>query len=179
MTNSSEIQYSFGLRLGEREFHIGGDKIFVETQMEKWLTLFAGQLPTELMTPGFSQASRPIVGNSGATTGGGDVGGAAPQRKLPTLAEFIKNKEPKEIADVILVVGLYFERFQQKNLFTRTDLMQTVFNRLAKSETEVQQALTDLVNRQFLSDSATMGSSEMSYSLTFSGEQVVKEGFNR
>lgn len=178
MTNSSEIQYSFGLRLGEREFHIGGDKIFVETQMEKWLTLFSNQLPPELLTPGFTQPSRPMVGNSGAVSGGSEAS-APPQRRLPTLAEFIKNKEPKEIVDVILVVGLYFERFQQKNMFTRTDLMQTVFNRLAKDETEVQQSLTDLVNRQFLSEAATMGSSEMSYSLTFSGEQVVKDGFNR
>lgn len=167
MTNS-DVQFSFGLRLGEREFHVAGDKIFVETQMEKWLTLFANQLPPELSGQGSSQpVSRP-----GADT-------STQQRRLPTLGEFIKTKEPKEVSDVILVVGLYFERFQQKNLFTRSDLMQTIFNRLGKDETEVQQALTDLVNKSFLSDMATMGSSEMSYSLTFSGEQVVKEGFNR
>jgi hypothetical protein len=166
MTNNSDIQYSFGLRLGEREFHVGGDKLFVELQMEKWLSLFSNQLPPELSGASNAQpAARPD--------------GAATQRRLPTLGEFIKTKEPKEIPDVILVVGLYFERFQQKNLFTRTDLMQTVFNRLSKNETDVQMALTDLVNKQFLGESATMGSSEMSYSLTFSGEQVVKEGFNR
>ncbi|HEY9842450.1 MAG: hypothetical protein ACAI44_30640 [Candidatus Sericytochromatia bacterium] len=165
MTN--EVQFSFGLRIGDREFHVGGDKIFVETQMEKWLSLFANQLPAELSTPNGPQpVSRPDVQASGP-------------RRLPTLGEFIKTKEPKEISDVILVVGLYLERFQQKNLFTRTDLMQTIFGRLSKDETEVQQALTDLVNKQFLTETATMGSSEMSYSLTFSGEQVVKEGFTR
>ena len=165
MTN--EVQFSFGLRIGDREFHVGGDKIFVETQMEKWLSLFANQLPAELSTPNGPQpVSRP------------DAQAAGP-RRLPTLGEFIKTKEPKEISDVILVVGLYLERFQQKNLFTRTDLMQTIFGRLSKDETEVQQALTDLVNKQFLTETATMGSSEMSYSLTFSGEQVVKEGFTR
>ncbi|PKL80452.1 MAG: hypothetical protein CVV27_00345 [Candidatus Melainabacteria bacterium HGW-Melainabacteria-1] len=165
MTNS-DVQFSFGLRLGEREFHVGGDKIFVETQMEKWLTLFASQLPPELLNAGGNHpSSRPDAQ-------------ASNQRRLPTLGEFIKTKEPKEISDVILVVGLYFERFQQKNLFTRTDLMNTIFNRLSKDETDVQQALTELVNKTFLTESATMGSTEMSYSLTFSGEQVVKEGFN-
>lgn len=164
MTN--DVQFSFGLRLGEREFHVAGDKVFVETQMEKWLTLFANQLPPELSGSTSQPVSRPGTE-------------AAGQRRLPTLGEFIKTKEPKEIADVILVVGLYMERFQQKNLFTRTDLMQTIFSRLGKEETEVQQALTELVNKSFLSDMATMGSSEMSYSLTFSGEQVVKEGFSR
>lgn len=165
MTNS-DIQYQFALKIGEKEFSVGGDKIFVETQMEKWLSLFANQLPSELSNTGSQPASRP----SAEVTG---------PRKVPTLVEFLKTKEPKEIPDVILVVGLYFERFQNKNLFTRTDLMQTIFNRLSKNETEVQAALTELVNKQFLNDSATMGSSEMSYSLTFTGEQVVKEGFSR
>lgn len=168
MTNHPDIQYRFGLKIGEKEFHAAGDKIWVETQMEKWLNLFQNQLSPELLGNAGASASRPA-----------DAGSAPQQRKLPTLGEFLQTKGCKEIPDVILVVGLYFERFQQKNLFTRTDLMQTIFNRISKNETEVQQALVDLVNRQLLSETATMGSSEMSYSLTFTGEQMVKEGFNR
>ncbi|MGV3522871.1 MAG: hypothetical protein ACO1RX_01530 [Candidatus Sericytochromatia bacterium] len=164
MTNG-DMQYHFGLRMGDRELQLGGDKIFVETQMEKWLSLFAGSLPADLIPTERHSASRPDAN--------------AAQRRLPTLGEFIKTKEPREITDMVLVVGLYMERFQQKNLFTRTELMSTVFNKLGKNETEVQQALTELVNKQFLSDTMTMGASEMSYSLTFTGEQVVKEGFNR
>ncbi|MBF2055595.1 MAG: hypothetical protein IGS03_19255 [Candidatus Sericytochromatia bacterium] len=166
MTN--EVQYQFGLRIGDKEIQLGGDKIFVETQMEKWLQLFAKDLPADLQ-PG---------GNIPAATRA-EAGAAPAQRRPPTLVEFIKTKEPKEITDMILVIGLYMERFQQKNLFTRTDLWQTqIFHRLGKSEEEVQQALVDLVNKQLLADSETMGASELSYALTFTGEQVVKEGFN-
>ncbi|PIQ25518.1 hypothetical protein COW36_20960 [bacterium (Candidatus Blackallbacteria) CG17_big_fil_post_rev_8_21_14_2_50_48_46] len=169
---SDEIQYLFGLKIKDKEIQLGGDRIFVETQMEKWLKIFAGELPADLMPSGHTPAApsaRAADMNSGA----------ANARKLPTLAEFLKTKEPKEISDAILVVGLYMERFQQKNLFTRWDLMQTLFNRMGKSEEDVQQALTFLVNQQFLSETQTMGSSDLSYSLTFSGEQVVKEGFQR
>lgn len=172
---NEDMQYRFGLKIKDKEIYLGGDRIFVETQMEKWLKIFAGDLPAELMpsshSPTAPSARVADFAASGAQTSSG--------RKLPTLAEFIKTKEPKEITDVILVVGLYMERFQQKNLFTRWDLMQTIFNRIGKSDEEVQQALTALVNQQFLSETQTMGSSEMSYSLTFSGEQVVKEGFSR
>ena len=168
MTNHPDIQYRFGLKIGEKGFHVAGDKIWVETQMEKWLNLFQHQLSPELLGTSNQPAGRPV-----------DPGAAPQQRKLPTLGEFLQTKGCKEIPDVILVVGLYFERFQQKNLFTRSDLMQTIFNRISKDETEVQQALVDLVNRQLLGESATMGSSEMSYSLTFTGEQLVKEGFTR
>lgn len=168
MTN--EVQYQFGLKIGDREIHLGGDKIFVETQMEKWLQLFAKDLPTEL---------RENTHNNQAATRA-EAGAAPNQRKPPTLVEFIKTKEPKEISDMILVIGLYMERFQQKNMFTRTELWNTqIFYRLGKSEEEVQQALVELVNKQLLADAETMGASELSYALTFSGEQVVKEGFNR
>lgn len=166
MTN--EVQYQFGLRIGDKEIQLGGDKIFVETQMEKWLQLFAKDLPAELQPAGHTHAATRA-----------EAGAAPTQRRPPTLVEFIKTKEPKEISDMILVIGLYMERFQQKNLFTRTDLWQTqIFTRLGKSEEELQQALVDLVNKQLLADSATMGSAELSYSLTFTGEQLVKEGFN-
>jgi len=168
MTN--EVQYQFGLKIGDKEIHLGGDKIFVETQMDKWLSLFGNELPPDLQAngPGNHPTSRT------------EAGAAPSQRRPPTLVEFIKTKEPKEMIDMILVIGLYMERFEKKNLFTRTDLWKTnIFSRLGKTEEELQQALVDLVNKSLLADSATMGSSEMSYSLTFTGEQVVKEGFNR
>lgn len=172
---AEDMQYQFGLKIKDKEIYLGGDRIFVETQMEKWLKIFAGDLPAELMPSGHSPTA-PSARVADMTSSGASAPGG---RKLPTLAEFIKTKEPKEIADVILVVGLYMERFQQKNMFTRWDLMQAIFNRIGKSEEEVQQALTTLVNQQFLSETQTLGSNEISYSLTFSGEQVVKEGFNR
>ena len=79
---------------------------------------------------------------------------------------------------MILVIGLYLERFKQMNLFNRTDLMNTqIFERLGKTETDVQQSLNRLVEQQMLSESAPMGSKEMSYSITFTGEQVLKDGF--
>jgi hypothetical protein len=169
-----DIQYRFGLKIRDKEIQIGGDRIFVETQMEKWLQIFAGELPAELM-PTAHVPSAPSARAADAAT----PAQAPASRRLPTLAEFIKTKEPKEISDVVLVVGLYLERFQQKNMFTRTDLMQTIFHRIGKNEEEVQQAMAHLVTQQFLMETQTMGSNEPSYSLTFSGEQVVKEGFNR
>lgn len=173
---NDNMQYVFGLKIKDKEIHFGGDRIFVETQVEKWLQIFAGDLPANLMpnvdhAPSAPSARVADIASATQAPAGG--------RRLPTLAEFIKTKEPKEIADVVLVVGLYMERFQQKNLFTRWDLMQTIFNRIGKEEADVQQALTQLVNQQFLSETQTMGSTDLSYSLTFSGEQVVKEGFSR
>lgn len=172
MTNPN-IQYSFGLKIGDRELQLGGDKIFVETQMEKWLALFEGKIPASVLhdyVPNPAAAPAPRVpGHSGTVQS---------QRKLPSIAEFIKTKGPKEISDMVLVIGLYMERFQQKNLFTRSELMQTqIFAKLGKTEEDVQKTLVELVDKNMLSETATMGSSEMGYSLTFSGEQVVKEGF--
>ncbi len=162
---SESVQYQFGLKIGDKEIHLGGDKIFVETQMEKWLQLFQQQLPEELRGEGdHNDAPQGKL--------------AAPKRQLPTLAEFIKTKGPREITDMILVIGLYLERFKQKDLFNRTDLLNTqIFERLGKSEVEVQQALNRLVENQMLSESAPMGSKELSYSITFTGEQALKNGF--
>lgn len=163
---SDSVQYQFGLKIGNKEIHLGGDKVFVETQMEKWLQLFQQELPAELQGDGAESGSAPQ----------GKL--AAPQRAIPSLAEFIKTKSPKEITDMILVIGLYLERFKQMNLFNRTDLMNTqIFERLGKTETDVQQSLNRLVEQQMLSESAPMGSKEMSYSITFTGEQVLKDGF--
>lgn len=177
MTN--DVPYHFGLKIKDREIQIGGDKIFVETQVEKWLKLFAHELPPELMPRGdgtsIFESSSPA-----ARTGppAAPVATSAAGRKLPTLVEFIKTKGPKEVGDMILVIGLYLERFKQQNMFTRSDLMLTqIFARLGKTEEDVQAALVELTNKTFLVESATMGSTEMSYSLTFTGEQVVKEGF--
>lgn len=167
MTNNDHVQYEFGLKIGQKELHLGGDKIFVETQMEKWLRIFEGQLSDEML-------NEYAPSRSGSGSAGSD---SAASRRLPTLGEFVKTKGPKEIPDMILVVGLYLERFQQKTVFTRTDLMNTIFNRLGKSEEEVQTYLVELVNKSMLNDTQTMGASELSYSLTFSGEQVVKAGF--
>lgn len=175
MTNqNSSVQYQFGLKIGQKELHLGGDKIFVETQMEKWLRIFEGQLSDDMIGDSYNPSAP-----AGSHPTSRPDAPAAGQRRLPTLGEFFKTKEPKEISDMILVVGLYMERFQQKNLFTRSDLMNTVFNRLGRSEEEVQQVLVELVNKTMLTETATMGSSEMSYSLTFTGEQVVKDGFSR
>ncbi len=166
---SDSVQYQFGLKIGDKEIHLGGDKIFVETQMEKWLQLFGKDLPADL------QAEAVADDTSGAAT---QVKLSAPQRAIPSLAEFIKTKSPKELTDMILVIGLYLERFKQMNLFNRTDLMNTqIFERLGKTETDVQQSLNRLVEQQMLSESAPMGSKEMSYSITFTGEQVLKDGF--
>ncbi len=162
---SDSIQYQFGLKIGNKEIHLGGDQVFVETQMEKWLQLFQQELPPELQSE---------------SEGGNNTPGkmAAPQRALPTLPEFIKTKGPKEITDMILVIGLYLERFKQMNLFSRSDLLETqIFERLGKSETDVQQALNRLVGLNMLTESAPMGSKEMSYSITFTGEQTLKDGF--
>lgn len=162
---SDSIQYQFGLKIGNKEIHLGGDQVFVETQMEKWLQLFQQELPPELQSE---------------SEGGNNASGkmAAPQRALPTLPEFIKTKGPKEITDMILVIGLYLERFKQMNLFSRSDLLETqIFERLGKSETDVQQALNRLVGLNMLTESAPMGSKEMSYSITFTGEQALKDGF--
>ncbi len=163
---SDSVQYQFGLKIGNKEIHLGGDKVFVETQMEKWLQLFQQELPAELQGDGAESGSAPQ----------GKL--AAPQRAIPSLAEFIKTKSPKEITDMILVIGLYLERFKQMNLFSRTDLMDTqIFERLGKSETDVQQGLNRLVGLNMLGESAPMGSKEMSYSITFTGEQALKDGF--
>lgn len=175
MTN--EVPYHFGLRIRDREIQIGGDKIFVETQAEKWLQIFANDLPPDLLGTG----TESVFANSNPAARPQSAAAAPPpSRRMPTLGDFIKTKEPKEIGDMVLVIGLYLERFKQMTMFTRSDLMNTqIFQRLGKSEEEVQSSLVELVNKTFLNDSATMGSSEMSYSLTFTGEQVVKEGFNR
>jgi tRNA isopentenyl-2-thiomethyl-A-37 hydroxylase MiaE len=165
MTNQSQV-YSFGLRLRDKEFNVSGDRDFVESYVERWLQLFGEELP-ETLQP-----------NRIPTRSGGNTAEAPVARKLPTLEEFIKTKEPKTISDAILVTGLYLERFQQKNLFNRTDLMQALFSRLNKSEEDVQVQLDELVSQQFLSQSSTMGSALPVYSLTFSGEQAVKDGFN-
>lgn len=163
---SDSVQYQFGLKIGNKEIHLGGDKVFVETQMEKWLQLFQQELPSELQGDTENAGSEPQ----------GKL--APPQRALPTLPEFIKTKGPKEITDMILVIGLYLERFKQMNLFSRTDLLETqIFERLGKSETDVQQALNRLVGLNMLSESAPMGSKEMSYSISFTGEQALKDGF--
>lgn len=163
---SDSIQYQFGLKIGNKEIHLGGDQVFVETQMEKWLQLFQQELPAELQSDN-DNARGPNQGKL-----------AAPQRALPTLPEFIKTKGPKEITDMILVIGLYLERFKQMNLFSRSDLLETqIFERLGKSETDVQQALNRLVGLNMLTESAPMGSKEMSYSITFTGEQALKDGF--
>lgn len=164
---SDSTQYQFGLKIGNKEIHLGGDQVFVETQMEKWLQLFQQELPTALQGDG---------NNTNSSSGQGKL--AAPQRALPTLPEFIKTKGPKEITDMILVIGLYLERFKQKDLFSRSDLLETqIFERLGKSDTDVQQALSRLVSQNMLTESAPMGSKEMSYSITFTGEQALKEGF--
>ena len=163
---SDSVQYQFGLKIGNKEIHLGGDKVFVETQMEKWLQLFQQELPSELQSDTENDGSEPQ----------GKL--AAPQRALPNLPEFIKTKSPKEITDMILVIGLYLERFKQMNLFSRTDLLETqIFERLGKNETDVQQALNRLVGLNMLTESAPMGSKEMSYSITFTGEQALKDGF--
>lgn len=177
MTN--DVPYHFGLKIKDKEIQIGGDKIFVETQVEKWLKLFAQELPPELLPAGdgtsIFESSSPAARVASASASGP---AASTGRKLPTLGEFIKTKGPKEIGDMILVIGLYLERFKQKNLFSRSDLMLTqIFARLGKTEEDVQASLVELVNKTFLTETATMGSAEMSYSLTFTGEQVVKEGF--
>ena len=165
MTNS--IQFSFGLRMGETEFQVAGDKEFVERETTRWLQLFKGKLPAELDPEAIP--SRPqSQGNAVKQTSG---------RRLPTLGEFIKTKGPKEIDDMILVVGLYMERFQQKQMFKIKDLMDSIFTRLNRSEEEVSNHLAELVEKSMLSETETMGSTEPSYSLTFSGEQMVKEGF--
>ena len=169
-----DIQYRFGLKIRDKEIQIGGDRIFVETQMEKWLQIFAGELPAELI-PTAHAPSAPSARAAEAAA----PAQSPPGRRLPTLAEFIKTKEPKEISDLVLVVGLYLERFEQKNMFTRSDLMQKIFQRIGKSEEEVQKSCIYLLEHQFLVETQTMGSTEPCYSLTFSGEQVVKEGFNR
>ncbi len=171
MTNNEHVQYEFGLKIGQKELHLGGDKIFVETQMEKWLQIFEGQLSDEILNDYAPSRSGGSSNSDSSDSSGG--------RRLPSLGEFVKTKGPKEIPDMILVVGLYMERFQQKAVFTRTDLMDTIFNRLSKTEEEVQVHLVELVNKSLLNDTQTMGATELSYSLTFSGEQIVKAGFSR
>jgi len=176
MTN--DVPYHFGLKIKDKEIQIGGDKIFVETQVEKWLKLFAQELPPELLPVGDGTSIFESSSPAARVAAPSASGNASAGRKLPTLVEFIKTKGPKEVGDMILVIGLYLERFKQQNLFSRSDLMLTqIFARLGKTEEDVQASLVELVNKTFLTETATMGSSEMSYSLTFTGEQVVKEGF--
>lgn len=164
---SKDMQYSFGLRMGDREFHVAGDKDYVERESVKWLKLFKGKLPQEL-DPEAIPSRDNNDGNMAQQTQG---------RKLPSLGEFIKTKAPKEIPDMILVVGLYMERFQQKQMFKKSDLMDAIFNRLNRTDDEVKSHLDELVQKSFLSETETMGSSEPSYALTFTGEQIVKAGF--
>lgn len=160
----TDTQYSFSLQIKDKSIQIGGDKAFVETQMDKWLQLFNDELP-EALKPAQSSSS-PDQTNAAQRT-----------RRPPSMSEFIKTKEPKTIEDILLVTGLYMERFQQKVYFTCSDLMEAVFNG-RKSQEEVKAALDQLVEQQYLSTTEPMGLNELGYSLTFTGEQVVKDGFD-
>lgn len=159
--------YSFSLRIDNTEFSVGGDKEFVEANIQKWLTLFKDKLPENLL-------------------GKSDVKGEAKEassdhhhRSKVTLPEFIKLKAPKNFSDLLLTVFFYYERYEgMENTGVGVGTVKLFVNKLAHhpSDEEIETLLNQLLDDKFLQ---LMPGTEYSpkYQVTFSGEQCVKAGF--
>lgn len=168
MENSAN--YSFSLRVDQIEFSVGGDKEFVETNIKKWLALFKDKLPSELVsvTPSLSAN----YSDSNQTQ--------QHVRTKTSIGDFIKLKAPKSFPDFFITVLFYHERYEGMEN-TGVPIKQ-VIDFVARfpnhpSEQEVELIVSQLVSDGFIQ---MMEGSENypRYQVTFSGEQLVKQGFN-
>lgn len=168
MENS--VNYSFSLRVDQIEFSVGGDKEFVETNIKKWLTLFRDKLPTELISaaPSEIKHSEP----------------QQPQqhhvRTKTSIGDFIKLKTPKSFPDFFITVLFYHERYE--GMENSGVPIKQVIDFVARFPNHPSDQEVDLIVSQLVSDGFIQiieGSENYPrYQVTFSGEQLVKQGFN-
>lgn len=160
-----ETNYLFSLKMDGTEFKVGGDKEFVESQMEKWLTLFKDKLPDELLGKKQERAAAPAA--------------QGPYRSKTTLPDFIKLKGPKNYNDLVLTVFFFYEKYEGME---NTGVgFRTVYDFVSKlpnhpSEEELNNVVGQLLEQNFIQQ---MPGTEESpkYQVTFPGEQCVKQGF--
>ena len=163
------IQYSFNLKIENKEFGIAGDKEFVEHHVNKWLALFGTDLPPELRPDNFEAVKQPPMLDQ-------------IQTKLPkqTILEFMKSKAPKSVADHIVSVSYYIERYMGQTYFVLKDIMEVWFDKIAEklniTEADIKEGLAKLIEQSYLQQNDLADGSQK-YNLTFSGEQYVKSGF--
>lgn len=167
MENS--LNYSFSLRVDQVEFSVGGDKEFVETNMKKWLALFKDKLPSELVSGDRSEIHHAEQQPHQSTT-----------RSKTSIGDFIKLKAPKSFSDFFITVLFYHERYEGMEN-TGVPIKQ-VIDFVARfpnhpSDQEVEGIVSQLVSDGFIQ---MMDGSENypRYQVTFSGEQLVKQGFS-
>ena len=166
MENS--VNYSFSLKMEQIEFSVGGDKEFVETNMKKWLTLFKDKLPSDLLPENKSEHENHEIKNT------------VSRGKL-SIGDFIKMKTPKNFQDLLLVVFFYYERYEGMEntgvpLRTVSDFVSKLPNH--PSEEDLNGIVTQLATDFFIQ---MMDGTENypKYQVTFTGEQLVKQGFNQ
>lgn len=161
MENSN---YSFSLRIDNAEFSVGGDKEFVESNIKKWLALFKDKLPSELL--GEEEHHEEVK--------------QQPHRGKVSLTDFIKNKSPKTFEDLVITILFYYEKYEGfENIGVSPVQVKLFLDKLSSKPTDEELAIIfeKLSDDKYIE---LMAGSEMNpkYQVTFTGEQLVKVGFN-
>lgn len=156
--------YHFSLKVDNVEFSVGGDKEFVESYMDKWLVLFKDKIPSDLIGKNEEnkEEAKPIV-----------------RGKMP-LTDFIKLKAPKSYKDVVLTVLFYNERYEgMENTGVPAKIVYDFFAKIPNNPGN--EALDELISELLTENSIEImkGTEENpKYQVTFTGEQIVKQGFS-
>jgi len=155
--------YHFSLKVDNIEFSVGGDKEFVESYMSKWLILFKDKIPSELI--GNQQEVKEEVR---PTT-----------RGKMSLTDFIKLKSPKNYKDLVLTILFYNERYEgMENTGVPAKTVYDFFTRIPNNpgNETIDSLISDLLSEKFIE--VMKGTEENpKYQVTFTGEQLVKQGF--
>jgi hypothetical protein len=155
--------YHFSLKVDNIEFSVGGDKEFVESYMSKWLILFKDKIPSELI--GNQQEVKEEVR---PTT-----------RGKMSLTDFIKLKSPKNYKDLVLTILFYNERYEgMENTGVPAKIVYDFFARIPNNpgNETIDSLISDLLSEKFIE--VMKGTEENpKYQVTFTGEQLVKQGF--
>jgi hypothetical protein len=157
--------YHFSLKVDNIEFSVGGDKEFVESYIDKWLILFKDKIPSNLIGDEKEENKeevKPIV------------------RGKMSLTDFIKLKAPKSYKDVVLTVFFYNERYEgMENTGVPAKIIYDFFAKLHNNPGN--EVLNELISELLTENSIEMikGTEENpKYQVTFTGEQIVKQGFS-
>ncbi len=154
--------YLFSLKVEGTEFSVGGDKEFVESYMNKWLVLFKDKIPNDLIGEKQENNNTPQQQSRG---------------KL-SIGDFIKMKSPKTPSDLALTLFFYNERYEgMENTGVGLRQIQDIFNKVTNNSQDVSAIAEALLAQGFIQ--LILGSeNNPKYQVTYTGEQVVKQGFS-
>lgn len=151
--NMIESNYVLRYKKGDIEIEVQGDKAFVEEKFKELLSLGAE------FTTKFEEATEK---------------GESQLDKGLSLAEFVKQKDPKSHGDKILTFGYFLEKYKGYRFFNLDDIDKCYKDARIPKTKNFSPYITQLIREGFIMDSEQKKDNKKAWVLTNKGSQYVE-----